>query len=173
MGKKKDAGLPQEVKKSAELVLREKVEPIIQEIVQQYLGVQQEQIDEILTLLSNRIRTIETVLKDKLGITDPELSAIMADIEDLRMGLVKVEDTIKVGDVVRCGVAVKAKEEEVYPNKQNLKFVDFGGQGNQLDVAIVNGMLGMGIAEEKEVDFEKDGKTFTAKISIDRISRRK
>lgn len=172
--KKNSVELPQDVKKTSEKVRQEMLEPMIRNIVEEYLMIQQQTFDEVLTLLSNRIHTIELLLiKNVAGVNKTALATTMAKVEDTRNNLVEVKGGARPQDTVRCEISFKEKDIVKYPPAQSLKFVALGSPTDNLDKDIRKNLFAMKKGQVKEFDFEKNGKVYRVKVVMNMVSRPK
>ena len=172
MGKKKEVEMPKDVKKISEQNREAELEKKIADIIQQYLMIQQEELNGALNQMSNRILTSETVLKRKLGVSNQYMSSILSDIEDTQAKIMKVKDGAVVGDTIRVSVVIKAIDDKNYPTQvQNLKFMNIGTEGCQLFPAIRSGIMGMKEGEGREITFENQKKFYVARVVMGRVSR--
>lgn len=173
MGKKKNQNHLQQsvgnlVSKAALAQMGPQIEAVVRSYVQQLgnqLAVQQA---STLETLFARVVVLESIVMEKLGYTTEDLTNKVADIEDEKENLMKV-DQVELGDVVRLEIRTKTKDQTEYQGSSRLKVAQIGtGQtvGTELETAVI----GMKAGETKEVLFGKD-QAMSAEIKLDRVSR--
>lgn len=120
-----------------------------------------------LAAIQTRIMAVEELLKTKLGVTEAEIQAMVAQIEDEATGYLVREDGAQPGDLVRLTVRTKEKDkdwsEAVKKQVTRLLNKPYSLGSEVVETAIV----GMKTGDTKEVTLE-DG--FVAEVSIDRVS---
>jgi hypothetical protein len=118
-----------------------------------------------------QIKAIETVLEEKLGVTRAEIATKVAIHEDAAEGFVEVtEGGVALGDRLRLAISHKKSEDAEFSPVTRL-MVNAIGAGQSLGDELENAVLGLEKNETREVVFGPEG-SMTAKITIDRISRR-
>jgi uncharacterized coiled-coil protein SlyX len=171
MGKKKQhlqQSMSQMVSNSALAKLGPHIEKYVNNQIRS-LGMQlaTQQASTLETLFS-RVVVLESILMEKYGLTEDYLSNKVADLEDSKQGLSKV-DEVQKGDTVRIEVSTKSKDQEEFQGTSRLK-VSNAGSGENLGQELEDALISMKTGETKLVEFGED-KLMQAKIKMDRISR--
>jgi hypothetical protein len=138
-----------------------------------------QQINNALTTLAqqqlsiaDRLSAIEETLIELIPeVTSKTLTEKVATVEDLRMGVEKVENgSCEEGDFVRAEIQTKTKEDSEFQGGSHL-LIRAVGSGRTIGKELETGILGMSPGETKEIEFGKD-QGMVAKVTLDRISRR-
>lgn len=174
MGKKKQSqqhvqqSMASMVNRAALAQMGPQIDSMVRGYVNQAANQLAQQQSSTLETLFARVVVLEQVLIEKLGMTGDELVSRVADLEDSKEDLSRVE-TAELGDVVRIEVRTKTSDQAEFQGSSRLKIYDTGsGQtiGNELEPAII----GMKAGESKTVNFGKDG-SMVAELKVDRVSR--
>lgn len=171
MGKKKQH-LQQSMGQMVSNAAMAKLGPHIQNYVDnrvRALGMQlaTQQASTLETLFS-RIVVLESIIMEKYSLTEDDLSNKVADLEDSKQGLTKV-DQVEKGDTARLEISTKSKDQEDFQGSSRLKLSNVGS-GENLGQELEDALIGMKTGETKLIEFGED-KLMQAKVRMDRISR--
>lgn len=119
--------------------------------------------------LYKRVRSLEELLMEKLGVTAEELAGRIADMEDRAEGLVSVKTT-ESGDLVRLEIKTKTKADTEYQGASKLQIRNVGS-GAHIGIEVESQILGMSTGETKEIEFGEN-KEMQASIYVERVSRK-
>lgn len=174
MGKKKSQqhvaqSMGNMVSRAALTQMGPEIEKIVMHHVRQ-LGskLAEQQVNTFQTLFT-RLVVLETVIIEKMGITQEELSTRVSALEDEKEGFVILGEMTEVGDLVRVGVKTRTKDQTAWQGESLLKVYELG-TGNTLGKEIEDQLIGMKVGESRIVEFGKD-KGMVGEITMNRISR--
>lgn len=174
MGKKKSAqhvqqSMGQLVSRAALTQMGPEIEQLVRAYVQNLGSQLAVQSASTLETLFARVVVLESIVIEKLGFTAEDLTNKVADIEDEKQGLLKV-DAVELNDVVRVEIRTKTKDQPDYQGSSRLK-ISQTGTGQTIGQELEGALLGMKTGETKEVQFGQD-QGMTAELKLNRVSRR-
>lgn len=174
MGKKKSAehvqqSMGQLVSKAALAQMGPSIEQLVRAYVKTLGGNLAVQQASTLETLFARVVVLETIVIEKLGLTTEDLTNRVADIEDEKEGLLKVE-SVELNDVVRLEIRTRKKDQTEFQGSSRLK-ISQTGTGQTIGQELESAILGMKSGETKEVEFGED-KGMVAELRLNRASRR-
>lgn len=150
---------------------REALKPYVNQVVQQYFGMQQQQLNQTLNELYLRQLMVEKVIMEKLEISEAELNDRMASLQDQTNGLVRVEKDaiVEEGDRVRFSISTKAKDQDEFADTTKNMIDNAGREPYSFGETVDKAFLGMKLEESKTIEIGKD---MIAKVVVQMISRK-
>ncbi len=181
MGKKRSAGQPQQhaTKSFTELVgeaNRNALKPYIHEVFGHMANDLSRRVFRQQANIQTRIMAVEELLKSKLGVTQAEIEAVVANVEDQATGYVTATRPAKEGDLIRLSLRTKSKDQTEYSEVMRRQVTNLMNLGMDLNAQLSLGskevegaLVGMSTGEVKVVTLEDD---FKVELTVERVSEK-
>lgn len=177
MGKKK-GGAQHAQNSFAQLVGKanqEALKPYILQVIGEVGNDISRRVMSKMAILQNRIEALETILKERLDLTQVELDNSLFDLEDRVTGYIKVDRPAQEGDLLRLTMRTRKVDSEEFGKPQKREFSNLGKPPYALGVEFVEkALIGAEIGKPVVVPFDKElqeaTKTQELEFTIDRVS---
>lgn len=177
MGKKKTAGKPHATMSFEQMVGKanqEALKPYVNQLFANLANDVNTRVFTKLGIFQNRIEVLETLLKDKVGVTQQEIDNVLFDLEDKVTGYRKVDRETQMADLVRLTMRVKPKGKE-YGTPTKKEFSRLGLEPYAMGMKFIEeALFGLAVGQTKEVPFDEQLQTVSGvealEFTIDRIS---
>lgn len=123
----------------------------------------------MLETLFARVVVLETIVIEKLGYSAEDLTQKVADVEDEKESLTRVDGPAELNDVVRLTIQTKTKEQTEFQGSSRIKIYQVGS-GQTIGPELETPIIGMKAGDTKLVEFGTD-KSMTAELTVNRVSR--